>query len=617
MSSTIKYLIVSIIFILISFQFLILPWRYVLLSYFERQLLFLTGLGLISLLLASRNMLTIPRHIFTVFFIAFIGWLLASGLWAMNSSLMWPVFLAWVIFFMVFLISVSLPKDILNSSLFTTSILVIISLNVLEIYFVFFKTLVENDFNLSINFIEESVKLFNLNTNYIGSLFLLYVLILMAIPFIKWKKSLALVNIYMIGCLIPLFNSRAVSLVLTFLILFYGIHSFKNNYLKKYLVFLLVTLTSSFLLYQIAISNKSRFNEKYDPFRTSKVKSGDDRLKLWSNSLMLIKEKPLLGSGAGNWFIEIKKFGYNDYSGGTSYGQAHNLWVETTAELGIVGLLLIVALGFSGLVISLKLGNWHVLACVISLSILISFYGLYRPRGTYMSPYYIILFCWLGIVLRNYDKIKISIYYKCTYFLFVAFAIYLCISLIKFDNYADRLRKSNKSINTLGVLEWDNYYKPWLTTFKRGNSSLVIKSDYFWRLGLKEDAIDVLHIAIKEDPNDISTLFKLGSRYQSVMEWQKAGEYYMKILELHKDNSKTSLALTNLGLKSGNGLFFSTGVKLYYEQISPEFNTNYFDEYLLSENKRVSNFWKKRCREIDTYQRYLDKWQLKRAKLKK
>jgi O-antigen ligase/tetratricopeptide (TPR) repeat protein len=65
-----------------------------------------------------------------------------------------------------------------------------------------------------------------------------------------------------------------------------------------------------------------------------------NRSDAWRWSIDLIKEKPLLGIGSGNWKIEILKHENQQNPGFIYLHKTHNDFLETTAETGIIGGLL-------------------------------------------------------------------------------------------------------------------------------------------------------------------------------------------------------------------------------------------------------------------------------------
>jgi O-antigen ligase/tetratricopeptide (TPR) repeat protein len=68
------------------------------------------------------------------------------------------------------------------------------------------------------------------------------------------------------------------------------------------------------------------------------------RLNAWKWSWELIKEKPLLGVGAGNWKIAELKHENQQNEGFIYIYKAHNDFLETTAENGLIGGLLFLAI---------------------------------------------------------------------------------------------------------------------------------------------------------------------------------------------------------------------------------------------------------------------------------
>jgi probable O-glycosylation ligase (exosortase A-associated) len=60
--------------------------------------------------------------------------------------------------------------------------------------------------------------------------------------------------------------------------------------------------------------------------------SAQGRIELWQNCLILIKEAPWVGIGPGHFALVSRRFGW------TTIKEAHSLWLQTAAEVGIPGL---------------------------------------------------------------------------------------------------------------------------------------------------------------------------------------------------------------------------------------------------------------------------------------
>jgi hypothetical protein len=75
-------------------------------------------------------------------------------------------------------------------------------------------------------------------------------------------------------------------------------------------------------------------------------KSIEIRKILWSNTLSVIQEKPLLGAGKGNWCIAIGKHATarlpDRLTHHKSYSHVHNDYLQQLAETGITGFLLFI-----------------------------------------------------------------------------------------------------------------------------------------------------------------------------------------------------------------------------------------------------------------------------------
>lgn len=83
---------------------------------------------------------------------------------------------------------------------------------------------------------------------------------------------------------------------------------------------------------------------RYNVFNFKESRNAQERLGLWTNTIKLIKDKPVLGLGAGNWDIFFPSTGIQDIKRMSILNKAasrpHNDYLWITAETGIVGLLL-------------------------------------------------------------------------------------------------------------------------------------------------------------------------------------------------------------------------------------------------------------------------------------
>ena len=89
------------------------------------------------------------------------------------------------------------------------------------------------------------------------------------------------------------------------------------------------------------VSNDSSLEETL--FRpNAPISSIEERLKLWTKTLNMISENPLLGVGIGNWKIIIPSYGttgLRSEQGEVHFQRPHNDFLWILAETGIISLL--------------------------------------------------------------------------------------------------------------------------------------------------------------------------------------------------------------------------------------------------------------------------------------
>jgi O-antigen ligase len=510
----------------------------------------------------------------------------------------------------VFAIGYSLPKEILHSKWILSVVIGIITFNNIQVLGSYIDVLIANNWKLSLTEIASAPMKFGINTNFLGSMMLLYVPVLMELGKNRWRKYLCLGNVVFIVWLLPLFNSRAVTLALGMMVLFYLWRSLKDGKLIQSFAWVIGIAALIALTYQAVIVDKNNYIEKYSPVRTISEDTGDNRIHFWENSLKLFQEKPLLGHGAGNWQTEFFKFGSNQYSQGARTTHAHSLWFETLSELGLIGLL-----GILGLLSIIfwhwwRTENWSAIGLFLGLLALCSFYGIYQPRAGAFPSVILILFVWLGISTRDIEPLKFRLLGSILVVGLLGLSLYLTYSHYAFSRYLADVATTDKSERREKLKNWDNYGQPMFNGFRAGKSIDILRSNYYWGLGLKNESIATLEKSVVEDPHNWQAWKILGQRTSFVKRNKRAVGSYKNTLNLYND-VQSAVRLTELGLKLGNDSAYQQGIEFYYEEIEPALLGNYYDDYLISPNKRIATFWKNRCIAIDRFQEMMEEKQLR------
>lgn len=169
----------------------------------------------------------------------------------------------------------------------------------------------------------------------------------------KYMRFLLLLSIVLFTLFIFLLNSRAALLVLMLLFIYYSFKFIrkKNIYIK--LITLGLILVSLFL----GVKNTRLGDTLFEIVKNKEqLALEEERLVIWNNSLTLIKQKPIFGYGIGDAEFELRnqnlKSGFKD---GIDYEfNAHNQFIDTTLQTGIIGLLVLISIIGIPLYISIK-----------------------------------------------------------------------------------------------------------------------------------------------------------------------------------------------------------------------------------------------------------------------
>lgn len=190
-----------------------------------------------------------------------------------------------------------------------------------------------------------SVTSFSAHKNLLSSyLFLLLPFTLYgSILFINFWKFFSKLLFFLILFVLLFLQTRAVylALVCSFIILgFLFIKKNRNNFKKLLIIFCACSIT--FII--LSFVSDSFFN-RINIFNYLGSESSQERLAIWRNTILLIKEYPFFGVGAGNWQYMFSKYSigaiHNISNSEVSFQRPHNDFLWILSETGIVGFSLV------------------------------------------------------------------------------------------------------------------------------------------------------------------------------------------------------------------------------------------------------------------------------------
>ncbi|MBG6111312.1 O-antigen ligase/Tfp pilus assembly protein PilF [Flavobacterium sp. CG_9.10] len=219
------------------------------------------------------------------------------------------------------------------------------------------------------------------------------------VHFTKWKKWFLVFVLLLATVLIFLTGSRAAFLSLFFETLIFILLYLKINPLNKINIltvsYIIVPLIISFFTANL-IFEKGKGTGRYESVSSRVTQVGNvkdasihERLLYWNNALKMIKNKPLLGIGLGNWQIESIPYERKTNNDHTISANTHNDFLEITAETGILNGLLYLYIFIIAFCLNLKIffksENRELTIIAILSTLLLLSYGI---DATFNFPMY-------------------------------------------------------------------------------------------------------------------------------------------------------------------------------------------------------------------------------------
>ena len=281
--------------------------------------------------------------------------------------------------------------------------------------------------------------------------------------------------------------------------------------------------------------------------------SANYRLIVWNNTLELLKQKPVLGHGAGS-FPNMYGAVLNTNQADTAFGKdvqirrTHNDFLQTAVELGLPGFFLLVFFAGGVLVMALRLMNAQrtefeqfvlfAASGALVTFLVNAFFGFPFQRA--LTP--LLAFLSAGMIIALYCRQREAFFYLSRRGALIAAALVIAVLgalLLRFN---------------LGIIESDAYYKRALAMEKRranvkaldfGLQAIAARPGRmdvlttvgraYITTGRLDEGIDALQTVIKRQPYNLNALFILGVGYANAGRSAEALETFRRVLAIKPD----------------------------------------------------------------------------------
>ena len=283
--------------------------------------------------------------------------------------------------------------------------------------------------------------------------------------------------------------------------------------------------------------------------------SANDRILIWKKTAAVIQGHPITGTGLGNWKLNVLAYGSAGLAWSRGYyvpDRVHNVLIQTTAETGIPGFLLLLSFWIITAIIAYKnLSEQLPLQQKIATAIMLAGLCAVASDSMFSFPFERIEHC-LYITLMG--AIIIGIYYKnypgapANPPKRMPLAVVFLLLIIAGINIAIGFQKQlfEKSLSQVKALEKSNMPQALIDAAQAGKKGFVTVDDEGLSIEAKEalayrdlkqyhKALNAMKIAFKYNPNSAMVNNNMGTIYTEIEDYKTAIVYYEKALALTPD----------------------------------------------------------------------------------
>ena len=559
--------------------------------------------GIVWLITLSwrKKRLFLPTDIFSLLFAAFVVLHFLSMLWAFHPSLALYWGMHWLLLYALYVILRSLDLSTFQIRFWQRFIIGIIGLNFLVLTVFIAQQAFSTMDSFSLNAISylDYKSFFHFSKNHFVSVFLMTLPILLS--FHKNKQKGIIYTLPVLTCvLLLIIGSRLSTLVILSI---GGYMAWTKIKLKQSSLFLYLGIALAIILFVFlffAQGAQEGFFRRYDFLRSFEGTHSDVRLLLWKESFSLWLENPVLGIGSGNWHTQYLKSGAFADSPGRWSPNAHNLWIETAAELGITGLLLLVSLIFIPAIVLLKRSGIRssqaiLLTMHLAAAMIFTVYSIaYNP----MVSFPFTQFMWISSIAILFNLYKIKKKWKSRRIVplcIFSISLVVCIwtTFVSRQDYFYRQYEAHLRANqhAEALLALEKMYIPHLYEFhQKKDLRMLLGREYMANRQL-DKAFRYLRSASETSPYRFTSWFYFGNYYKRKGQLRLAIGAFKRSIEFHSKHYQSYLMLAESALEVEDWQAFDQGMGGYYGSLLPMVENHYSPELMERGDEKILRFW--------------------------
>lgn len=285
--------------------------------------------------------------------------------------------------------------------------------------------------------------------------------------------------------------------------------------------------------------------------KSESAENVNERIKIWKKTIEVIKDKPVLGTGVGNWNLTIPAYGTEGLI--WAYGafvpdRPHNVYLQVLSETGIPGMTFYFGMWAGIVIIAFKIiikrsqpEDRRVLS-ILMLSGLFAFAVdcmFSFPAERIEHSLYtilmggIILACYINNELKTERNGKQNSFFTAGLFLIAFINLFMGIKKYNFEEHMNITAAYDKEHRYQEVIDEAEAGKNnYVTIDQNGKSLEVYTSLAYKELKDFDNAIEEAHKAKKYNPNSAMVYNNLGTIYTDLKKYDSAVNCYLKALKL-------------------------------------------------------------------------------------